>query len=154
MANLSKEKIRVANKQFVSFSLGGEIYGMDILMTESIERMSGITRVPKTSPYVVGVTNIRGDIIPVVDLRKRLGLDSIDYDDDTRIIISVHEDYKVGLVVDKVNDVFSVAESDIQKRDGVFKENDNEHISHIIKLDDGYILILDLLEILELEVSA
>ena len=137
-------------KQFVGFSLDNEIYGLDIMMAESIERVSNITRVPKTQDYVLGVTNIRGDIVPIINLRLRLGMEDVEYDEDTRIIILRFENYRIGMIVDRVNDVFSVSDANIQIGKDIFKDRRNELIAEVIKLQETYILVLDLMKVLDL----
>ena len=91
-----ERKVSANDKQFISFTLGQENFGLDVMMIESVVRMSSITPVPKTPNYVLGVTNIRGDIIPIINLRKRLGMDDKEYDDDTRIFICNFDDYRIG----------------------------------------------------------
>jgi len=145
-----EKKSNLGDKQFISFILGEENFGLDVMMVESIERMSSITPVPKTPNYVLGVTNIRGDIIPVVNLRKRLGMDDKEYDDDTRIVICNFDDYRIGLVVDLVKDVITVSEDNIQSSEDILKDRKNDFISKIIDLDDNYILALDLIKTLDI----
>ncbi|MFY9176256.1 MAG: chemotaxis protein CheW [Caldicoprobacterales bacterium] len=143
-------KTIASDKQFISFSLGNDNYGLDVMAVESVERLSDITHVPKTPNYVLGVTNIRGDIIPVINLRKRLGMDDKEYDDDTRIIICDLDDYRIGLVVDMVKDVLIVQENNIHTGENIFKDNKNDFISKIIELDGTYILVLDLIKTLDI----
>lgn len=150
MADNSRVKGNSAGRQFISFSLGDGIYGLDILMTESIERVSDITRVPKAPKYVPGIINVRGDIIPLVNLRSRLGIGEKQYSEESRIIITTFEGYRVGVTVDKVNDVFSAPDTDIQKREAVFNDGINEHVSEIVNLEGEHVLILDLTKVLDI----
>lgn len=145
-----KEENSARTKQFLSFTLDQEVYGLDIMVAESIERMSEFTRVPKTPEYVLGVTNIRGDIVPVINLRQRLGMKDKEYDEDTRIIISKFEDYRIGMVVDRAKDILSVPEKNIQESRDIFKDGRDTLFSQVIKLEGQYILILDLIKILDL----
>ncbi|NLN41709.1 MAG: purine-binding chemotaxis protein CheW [Clostridiales bacterium] len=145
-----ERKVSANDKQFISFTLGQENFGLDVMMIESVERMSSITPVPKTPNYVLGVTNIRGDIIPIINLRKRLGMDDKEYDDDTRIIICNFDDYRIGLVVDLVKDVITISEENIQSSEGIFQDRKNDFISKIIELDGNYILALDLEKTLDI----
>ena len=137
-------------RQFVSFILGNETYGLDIMMAESIERIASITPVPKTPGYVSGVTNIRGEIIPIINLRKRMGMEAREYDEDTRIIISRFDEYRIGMIVDRVNDVFSVSETRVQRGKDIFKGEKNNFISGVIDLQQDYLLVLDLIKVLGL----
>lgn len=139
------------NKQFLSFTLGNEIYGLDIMVAESIERVSNITSVPKTPDFVLGVTNIRGDIIPVISLRQRLGIwDREGYHEDTRIVITRLEDYRVGMIVDRVNDILSIPETNIQASKDLLKKERNTFFSTVIKYQEDYILVLDLAKVLDI----
>lgn len=145
-----EKKSNLGDKQFISFILGEENFGLDVMMVESVERMSSITPVPKTPNYVLGVTNIRGDIIPVVNLRKRFDMDDKEYDDDTRIVICNFDGYRIGLVVDLVKDVITVSDENIQASEDILKDRKNDFISEIIDLDGNYILTLDLIKTLDL----
>src|SRR5690554_902241 len=124
-----KKKSNTSDRQYISFSLDKDNYGLDVMIIESVERMSSITPVPKAPNYVLGVTNIRGDIIPVINLRKRLGMDDRRTDDNTRIIICQFDSYRIGLVVDMAKDVFTVSQQSIHTGEDIFKDNKNDFIS-------------------------
>ena len=153
MASINEEKSESMSRQFVSFGLGDNVYGLDILMTESIERMSNITRVPKASKYVLGVINVE-DIIPVISLRNRLGIGEAKYSEDSRIIITSFDGFRVGVLVDRVINVFTAPERDIQSGEAIFQNGLNEHVSGIINQESGHVLILDLARVLDLGGSA
>ncbi|MBW4837803.1 MAG: chemotaxis protein CheW, partial [Paenibacillaceae bacterium] len=89
----------------IVFKLGHEEYGIDVDKVQTIERMMPITRVPKTYAFVKGVINLRGVVIPVIDLRGRFGLPEAEYSDQTRIIIVSANEMEVGFIVDSANDV-------------------------------------------------
>lgn len=150
MDNKVKDIDESAIRQFVSFNLDGETHGLDIMMVESIERISSITPVPKTPDYILGVTNIRGEIIPIVNIRRRLGMEDKEYDGETRIIISKFNSYRIGLIVDKVNDVISVSGARIKEGEDIFKDRKNDLISMIIEVGQDYLLVLDLVKVLNL----
>ena len=90
--------------QIVSFSVGDETFGLDILNIQEIIRITEITRVPNSEDYVKGVINLRGKIIPIIDLRKRISMPSKEYDTDTRIIVIEFEDMVAGSGVYKLPD--------------------------------------------------
>ena len=92
----------------IVFALGTEEYGVEVEKVRTIERMQPITRVPKTLPFIKGVINLRGIVIPIIDLRERFGLQVKDYSENTRIIIVAANDLEVGLIVDSANDVIDV----------------------------------------------
>ncbi|GJM83583.1 chemotaxis protein CheW [Paenibacillus timonensis] len=92
----------------IVFKLGHEEYGIDVDKVQTIERMMPITRVPKTYAFVKGVINLRGVVIPVIDLRGRFGLPEAEYTDQTRIIIVAANEMEVGFIVDSANDVIDL----------------------------------------------
>lgn len=92
----------------IVFKLGEEEYGIEVDAVQTIERMMPITRVPKTLSFVKGVINLRGVVIPVIELRGRFGLPSVEYTDQTRIIIVTTNDIEVGFIVDSANDVIDL----------------------------------------------
>lgn len=92
----------------IVFKLGSEEYGIEVDKVQTIERMLPITRVPKTYSFVKGVINLRGVVIPVIDLRGRFGLEETSYTDQTRIIIVNANELEVGFIVDSANDVIDL----------------------------------------------
>jgi purine-binding chemotaxis protein CheW len=96
------------NSQFLTFSLGGEEYGVDILKVQEIKGYVPTTRVPNSPPEVVGVLNLRGTIVPIVDLRRKFGLEAIQYDAFAAIVVVVVDQQTKGMVVDRVSEVVSI----------------------------------------------
>ena len=89
--------------QFLTFSLGGELYGVDILRVQEIKGYTVVTKIPNTPPHIKGVLNLRGTIVPIVELRTKFGMPTIDYTTFTVIIVVVVQDKVMGLVVDAVS---------------------------------------------------
>ncbi|MFU0801099.1 MAG: chemotaxis protein CheW [Xylanivirga thermophila] len=121
---------------FIIFYIDDKIYALNVLNVQSIERMSDITRVPYSTSYILGVINLRGEIIPVMSLRKRLKMDSKEYDDDTRIIIAQHEEHKIGIIVDGVREVLDIPDDIIQPASDVLENYDGTFIDGVIKQQD------------------
>jgi len=96
----------------IVFALGIEEYGVEVEKVRTIERMQPITRVPKTLSFIKGVINLRGIVIPIIDLRERFGMSQMEYSENTRIIIVAANDLEVGLIVDSANDVIDI-DSDV-----------------------------------------
>lgn len=96
------------NQQLLFFAVGDKTYGMDVLKIESIERVGNITRVPRAPEAIIGVMNLRGNILPILSFRQKLGMELCKFDNQTRIIVLDDEDNRVGLLVDKVMDVGEV----------------------------------------------
>ncbi len=105
---MASEKTAI-EKQLVVFNLGGEVYGVDIAVVREIIHIQPITRVPGTPHSVEGVINLRGSIIPVVDLRKRFQLDIVQRGKDTRIVVVSCRDQDIGVIVDSVAQVLRIS---------------------------------------------
>ncbi len=108
---MAEVEITEESKQYIVAKLGNEQYGIDIAYVDNIVRMQNITRVPKTQPYFMGVINLRGEIIPVMDLRKKLELEEKEISGATRIIIiKPEQSASLGLLVDEVREVVTLSE--------------------------------------------
>lgn len=136
-------------KQYIDVRLGEDLYGIEIKYIDNIIVMQNITRVPKAQPYFLGVINRRGDIIPVMSLKKRLGLEEGEVTSTTRIVIVKPEPSMapVGMIVDEVNEVINLSDEDIDYIS--YDENDSKanFSSGVGKLDNNLINILNIPEI-------
>lgn len=130
--------------QLVVFELANEQYGVDIGAVESIIKMQPITVVPHAQKFVEGVTNLRGTVLPVIDLRKRFGLLDQQATKDTRIVVVYIEETKVGMIVDGVSEVLSVAEEAIEPPSPIVTTIDSAFIRGIAKLDERLVILVDL----------
>ena len=130
--------------QLVVFKLAKEEYGVSILQVQEIKRMTEITRVPHTPDYIKGVINLRGSVLPVIDLKRRLNLAIADYDDDTRIIIVKVEDLSVGIIVDAVSEVLTLSSQSVEPSQSVVGGVSTEYLSGVGKLDNRLIILLNL----------
>ena len=134
----------MAEIQLVVFKLDKEEYGVSILQVQEIKRMTDITRVPHTPDYLKGVINLRGSILPVIDLKKRLSLHAGDYTDDTRIIIVKVEEISVGIIVDAVSEVMTLDDGSIEPPQTVVGGVSAAYIEGVGKLGDRLIILLNL----------
>lgn len=135
--------------QLVSFLLGNEEFGADILMVQEIIRMVPITRVPNAPHFVEGVINLRGKVIPIIDLRKRLNLASrTEANRNTRIIVVQFEGKTTGFIVDAVSQVLRIPVNIIEPPPDIIAGVDSEYISGVSKLEDRLLIILDFSKIL------
>jgi purine-binding chemotaxis protein CheW len=100
--------------QFLTFQLGSELYGVDILRVQEIKGYTAVTKIPNTPPHIKGVLNLRGTIVPIVELRTKFGMPTIDYTMFTVIVVVVVKEKIMGLVVDSVSDVLNIDKKDIQ----------------------------------------
>lgn len=137
-----KHRAAVPMIQLVSFHLSSEEYALDILRVQEIIRMQDLTRVPNSPPFVEGVINLRGRVIPVVGLRKRFGLDPLPADKHTRIVVVEVHGTVVGLVVDSVSEVLRVAADTIEPPPRLGKV-EREYVSGVGKLENRLLLLLD-----------
>lgn len=139
----------IQNK-YVTFKLGKEYYGLPIENVLSIEKPSKTTRIPNAPDYVIGLINLRGDVIPVVDLRTKLGMEKKQVDKDSRIIIIKEKEMVVGLMVDSSKDVLDIDEENVDKPPTDESNTIIDYISGIGKKDERLIFILNSLKLLDL----
>lgn len=130
--------------QLVTFSIGEEEFGVDILKVQEIIRTMEITKVPRAPEFVEGVINLRGKVIPIVDLRKRFGLETRDHDKHTRIIVIEINQMIVGFVVDSVSEVLRIPANTVEPPPPVVSGLESEYISGVGKLQDRLLILLDL----------
>ena len=133
---------QVAEDQLVTFSLGRENLAFPIGLVQEIVKPSAITRVPNAPPYVEGIANLRGNILPVVNLRNRLGMDLKEQDEDTRVVVLKANGAATGMVVDSVSEVLHVDESTIEAPPGVVEGIDGQYLRGVAKTDEGKRLTL------------
>lgn len=140
--------------QLVTFELSGELFGIDILKVQEISPMTRITRVPNAPHFVEGVINLRGKVIPVVDLRKILDLDLKPYDMNSRIIVLHIEGKIIGILVDRMSEVLWVNKNTIEtnptQTDSKVAEN---YIIGVVNLEDRLIILLDLYKVFNIQVE-
>lgn len=134
--------------QLVTFSIGEEEFGVDILKVQEIIRTMEITKVPRAEVFVEGVINLRGKVIPILDLRRRFKLPSKPHDKHTRIIVIEMNDMIVGFVVDSVSQVLRIPSNTVEPPPPVVAGVDSEYISGVGKLHDRLLILLDLNKLL------
>lgn len=137
--------------EYVVFKINGEHYGLDINNVENIEKPMDITRVPYSENYIEGVVNLRGNIIPVVDLRRRFNLPAHKMDDDSRIIIVNAGELKVGMLVDASSEVIRLDQDDIDPAPALSGGNGISFIKEIGKNNGRIIMLIDLMKVLGIE---
>ncbi|OON96171.1 MAG: chemotaxis protein CheW [Epulopiscium sp. Nele67-Bin005] len=124
-------------RQFVIFEMDSQNYGIDIQSVQIIERMKSIMRVPNAPYNIRGVMNLRGEIIPVVDVRRVFYMPEMETTDSTRIIIVRMEDAMVGLIVDKVKEVVGLEGDQIENSSSMQGKIDSSYIIGVGKMEDG-----------------
>jgi len=135
--------------QVVAFRLGNEEYAVDILFVQEIIRLLNITRVPRSGQHVEGVINLRGNIIPIVNLHSKFNLQAAEDQEDKRIIVFKWDEVQVGIIVDEVSEVIRIQGQDIEPATKVYGALEADHIKGIAKIDNRLLILLDLVKIFE-----
>jgi len=130
--------------QFVTFTLGNEEYAVDILNVQEINRITEITMVPNAPSYVEGVINLRGKVIPVINLRRKFNFEDKPTDDTSRIIIMEIQGITNGLIVDSVSEVLRIPSSSVEQAPPMSAEAHSQFIKGIAKLENRLIILIDL----------
>lgn len=134
--------------QFLTFMMSEEEYGVDILRVQEIRGWDVVTPIPNTPAYIKGVINLRGTIVPIVDLRKRFGLSSVDYGPTTVVIVlkvlSESSERIMGIVVDAVSDVYNVKEEDMKPAPDFGSVVSIEFVRGLATIDEKMLIILDI----------
>lgn len=134
--------------QLITFQVGGEEYGTEILRVKEIIRSSEITPLPKAPTFVKGILNLRGDVIPIVDLREKFGLQPEEDSESQRIIVVDITDRLVGMVVDAANQVVRVPTNQIDPPPPIVEGISSAYLKGVAKLEDRLIIILEIDRIL------
>ena len=129
--------------KLIIFKLGREEYGMDILKVQEIKRMMSITRVPSTPSFIKGVINLRGSVLPVIDLRTRLGLFEVELTEAARIIVVLVNEGVVGFIVDEVVEVTTINPQNVEALQTLSNGLSAEYISGIAKADSRLYIMLN-----------
>ncbi len=130
--------------QLVTFRIGEEEFGVDILAVQEIIRMMQITMVPRAPEFIEGVINLRGKVIPVINMRTRFNKPALDQDSNTRIVVMELENKIVGFLVDGVSEVLRIPESTVEDPPPVVAGIGSEYIRGIGKLDNRLLILLNL----------
>ncbi|MCV6607787.1 MAG: chemotaxis protein CheW [Campylobacterales bacterium] len=139
-----KKALLADTDRFLTLFIDDEQYGLDIDIVKEIIAMMNTTPVPKTPDYLQGVMNLRGNIIPVVNLRKKFGMVYKETDDRTAIVIVSIEGTNIGFIVDRVEEVLAVEKTQFSKTPNFDTAIDSEFISKMVRTEEGVVMILDL----------
>lgn len=142
--------VEAADDQFLTFILAGEEYGVDILRVQEIKGWDSVTPIPNTPDYIRGVINLRGTIVPIVDLRRRFGLEPVEYGPVTVVIMlrvmSPNSDKSriMGVVVDAVSDVYNVSEEELRPAPDFGEVVDVAFVKGLATVNESMVIILDI----------
>lgn len=138
-------------KQLVIFKLENEEFGIDIASVEGIIKLQDITRIPQGPTYMEGITNLRGNVLPVINLALRLGLSAQEKTRESRIVVALTGDVKVGMVVSAVSEVLTIDDGVIEPSPRMVNTIDTEYIVGVAKIDARLVILLDLAKVLTTE---
>lgn len=136
-------------EKFVTFFLGNEEYGLPISQVQEINRVGEVTRVPNSPEHVRGVMNLRGKIVPVIELKSRLRLGETEVDKQSRIVVVEHGPKVIGLMVDSVSQVLNMSSEHIENAPEEVVKVDENYIKGVGKIDDRMVILLDLGQIIK-----
>jgi purine-binding chemotaxis protein CheW len=132
------------NSEFLAFSLGDEVYGIDILMVQEIRGYEPVTKIANTPDFIKGVINLRGVIVPIVDMRIKFRLDMVDYNQFTVVIILNVCGRIIGMVVDGVSDVIALAPEHIHAAPEFGSSLDTQYLRGMATMDERMIILVDI----------
>ena len=144
----------VSGNQFLTFMLGGEYYGVEILQVQEIKAWTPVTKVPNTPGFIKGVLNLRGEIVPILDMRVLFGLEQSDYTNLTVIIVlSLRDDSgkqrTIGVVADSVSDVADIADDNIKATPELGDEIKTDFIRNVANVEDKLVMLLDIMMLID-----
>ena len=148
ITNKSDEKAVDVAQQYLTFLLGDDIYGVDILRVQEVRGWTKVREIPNTPEYVKGVLDLRGTIVPILDLRTRLSIEAVEYTPITVVIVLAievkDEQYIIGVVVDTVSDVLDVVKSEIKKAPNFGSKVETKFINGMVMADAGMVVLMDI----------
>ena len=137
--------------QLVTFRLKDETYGINVMQVQEVLRITEITPVPGAPGYVLGIINLRGNVVTVIDTRTRFGLPTTELDDASRIVIIESEQQVVGILVDSVAEVVELRNSQIDQAPSVGNDESARYIQGVASRDEGLLIVVDLNKLLSEE---
>jgi purine-binding chemotaxis protein CheW len=149
---LKKEEKALSSMQIVCFKVGSEEYGIEILRVQEILKLPKITTLPKSADYILGLFDLRGKVIPVINLSRKFGIDEqVSINKNIRAIVVDIGAKRVGLAIDSVSHVIKVDSKDIEPPPPIVKGISGRYITGIAKIDKGFVIILDINQIFSSE---
>jgi purine-binding chemotaxis protein CheW len=134
--------------QLVTFRLKDETYGINVMQVQEVLRVSEIAPVPGAPGYVLGIINLRGNVVTVIDTRTRFGLPTTELDDSSRIVIIESEQQVVGILVDSVAEVVELRQSEIDTAPSIGSEESSRYIQGVASRDEDLLIVVDLNKLL------
>lgn len=147
MTSFDQQKTSREEIQMLTFSLDNVSYGVNVHQVREVKNFEGVTPVPYAPPYVKGVTNLRGEVIPVIDLRKRFGMEPKKGNEDNGIMVIVQDKHPIGVMVDSVMEVLTLPKRDIESNHGNLINDSSQAVLGVAKHDKDLIILLDLMKV-------
>jgi len=158
VAETVSEAGSVHEQQYLTFMMADEEYGVDILAVQEIRGWEESTMIPNAPEYIRGVINLRGTIVPIMDLRMRFGLEQVEYSPVTVVIIlkveSNHGERVMGIVVDAVSDVYTISDQSTRKPPELTEDRNSAFIKGLVNVNDKMVILLDVNELLKIPASS
>jgi len=154
MSATTAEKHEDPTGQWVTFRLHEETYGINVMQVQEVLRMTEIAPVPGAPYYVLGIINLRGNVVTVLDLRRRFNLMPVEPTDQTRILIVETNSISVGLMVDSIAEVVNLRHSQIDSPPTVGSDESSKYIQGVSSTDDGLLILIDLDKLIDAEMLA
>jgi len=148
MAAIRKDVSKTVSRQLVTFQLGEELYGVNIMDVKEIVRVQAIRTIPNAPTYVEGIFNLRSEIIPIINLHKRFHLRKLVSSEEDELlsgfVILDIDGMKLGVIIDRISRVVTIEKEDIQPPPQMFSGIGAEYIQGVVRQEDGYLIILDI----------
>jgi purine-binding chemotaxis protein CheW len=145
---MNKAENSYTTQQIVCFKINNEEYGIDILNVQEILKIPKVTKLPRSADYIIGVFDLRGKVIPIIDLSRRFGLSKDRSNEARRAIVVDIKSKRIGLAIDAVSHVVKIEGKDIEPPPPILKGISGKYIVGIAKLADGFVILLDINQIL------
>ena len=151
MEALAEKKITEQEGKYLAFILDNETYGIEILRVREIIGLMDVTTVPQTPEYMKGVINLRGKVIPVIDLRLKFSMQEKEHTDETCVIVVEVNNTSIGIIVDSVSEVLEITRGEIEESPHFGQDIDTSYIMGLGKVKEKIVILLDIEEILSYE---
>ncbi|MEO0464734.1 MAG: chemotaxis protein CheW [Pseudomonadota bacterium] len=138
--------------ELITFGVAGQLFGLDIMAIREIRAWSPVTRLPRVPDYVAGVVNLRGAVLPVIDLAVRLGWPATEATPRNPIIVTEHNGQSRGLIVHDMNDIVSLDADTLQQPEAVENEGISNFLRGVAPLDDQMVMVIDVATLMENEI--
>jgi purine-binding chemotaxis protein CheW len=144
MQSIKQDTTELSAGEYLTFILGGEEYGIEILKVQEIRSYEAVTKIANTPDFIKGVINLRGSIVPIVDLRMRFNLNLVEYNEFTIVIILSFSKRIIGIVVDGVSDVLDLNQSQISPVPELVSNIDTKYLKGLGSVDDRMLILVDI----------